>query len=269
MTYCTKQEITYTQMYLGVNLFLHNFVHLSANLVYQLFYHFEFPFIERYKSNPDPWPWHTDPVAWRALVIKATGVLLFNGNVLVLAVYLPLSKMGLIEQHATGAEEVPGTVELASQILLCMLCEDFTFYWTHRMLHWGPIYKHVHKMHHTFKTPVGIAAEYAHPIEFIFGNMLPSAIGPALLGPKAHIVTVFAWYLLRFGETLDGHCGYEFSWSPYRLIPLSGSAEYHDFHHSANVGNYCSFFCVWDTVFGTNKAYNQYVEEREKLSKQD
>ena len=119
-----------------------------------------------------------------------------------------------------------------------MLCEDFTFYFTHRFLHWGPIYKRIHKIHHSYKTTVGITAEYCHPVEFVFGNMLPSAIGPALLGPKAHIVTVFAWYVIRFGETLDGHCGYEFSWSPFRLIPLSGSAEYHDFHHSANVGNY-------------------------------
>ena len=145
-----------------------------------------------------------------------------------------------------------------------MLCEDFTFYFTHRFLHWGPIYKRIHKIHHSYKTTVGITAEYCHPVEFVFGNMLPSAIGPALLGPKAHIVTVFAWYVIRFGETLDGHCGYEFSWSPFRLIPLSGSAEYHDFHHSANVGNYSSFFCIWDTIFGTNKDYYTYLEERSK-----
>lgn len=153
---------------------------------------------------------------------------------------------------------------LAASIFFCMLCEDFTFYFTHRLMHWGPFYKRIHKIHHSYKTTVGIAAEYCHPVEFVFSNMLPSAIGPALLGPKAHIVTVFAWYVIRFGETLDGHCGYEFSWSPFRLIPLSGSAEYHDFHHSANVGNYSSFFCIWDTIFGTNKDYYTYLEERSK-----
>ena len=35
---------------------------------------------------------------------------------------------------------------------------------------------------------------------------------------------------MRVMETVDGHCGYEFSWSPYRLLPFSGSSEYHNFH---------------------------------------
>lgn len=195
---------------------------------------------------------------------KAAFVLLFNGNVLVLSVYLPLTKTGLIEEHSLEEDAIPTPLVLAASIMFFMVCEDFTFYWMHRLLHTGPLYRRIHKMHHTFKTTVGIAAEYTHPLEFILGNMLPCAVGPAILGPRAHIVTIFCWYAIRFGETLDGHCGYEFSWSPFRLIPLSGSAEYHDFHHSANVGNYSSFFCVWDTVFGTNKDYYKHLEQREQ-----
>ena len=86
-----EYQISYTCLYLGVNMFLHNLIHLGANLVYWVFYHFEFSFIERYKSNPDPWPWHEDPVKWRSLVMKSVAVLLFNGNILVLLVYLPLT----------------------------------------------------------------------------------------------------------------------------------------------------------------------------------
>ena len=73
--------------------------------------------------------------------------------------------------------------------------------------------------------------------------------------------------MVRVGETLDGHCGYDFSFSPYRLIPLSGSAEYHDFHHSRNVGNYSSFFSIWDSVWGTNKAFYEHLESRQKREK--
>jgi sterol desaturase/sphingolipid hydroxylase (fatty acid hydroxylase superfamily) len=262
MNFADQKDITYNMMYLGINIALHNVIHIGANLVYWVFYRYEFQFIERYKSNEEPWPWHEDPEGWRRLVIKAIFVLLFNGNVLVLLVYLPLTKTGLMEQHSTSSEHVPSPLVLASSIFFFMVCEDFTFYWCHRLLHYGPFYRHVHKMHHTFKTTVGIAAEYTHPIEFVLGNMLPCAVGPAILGPRAHIITIFAWYTIRFGETLDGHCGYEFSWSPFRLIPFSGSADYHDFHHSANIGNYSSFFCIWDTVFGTNKDYYKHLEER-------
>ena len=139
-------------------------------------------------------------------------------------------------------EDVPTPLTLAGTLLFCMICEDTTFYFSHRFLHLNWVYPHVHKMHHEYKHTVGIASEYCHPAEFAIGNLLPTSIGPLILGPRMHILTVFAWYALRVGETLDGHCGYDFSFSPYRLIPFSGSASYHDYHHSQNVGNYGSFF---------------------------
>lgn len=61
------------------------------------------------------------------------------------------------------------------------------------------------------------------------------------------------------GESIDGHCGYDFSWSPYRLLPFSCSAESHSYHHSHNIGNFASFFTYWDTIMGSDKSYNQYV----------
>lgn len=250
-------------MLLIVGTTLHNVIHLGANLIYWVFYHFEFPFIERYKSNDLPWPWYDDPERWRVLVRKSIAVLLFNANVLPTAVYLLLDKLQILDQHSMAVEDLPGALTLALTITFFMVVEDFTFYWMHRFLHWRRIYPYIHKMHHTHGTTVGIAAEYAHPVEFIFGNMLPTSAGPAILGGNVHLLTVFAWYVIRFGETLDGHCGYEFSWSPFRLIPFSGSAEYHDFHHSANIGNYGSFFSVWDSVFGTNKAFYDHLKERD------
>lgn len=45
---------------------------------------------------------------------------------------------------------------------------------------------------------------------------------------------------------------------------MSGSAEYHNFHHSHNIGNYSSFFTYWDSIFGTNKAYFEHKAKKEK-----
>lgn len=70
---------------------------------------------------------------------------------------------------------------------------------------------------------------------------------------------------MRVGESLDSHSGYEFSWSPYRLLPLSGSASYHDFHHSTNIGNYGSYFTFWDTLFKTNTVYFKYLAKHERV----
>lgn len=73
------------------------------------------------------------------------------------------------------------------------------------------------------------------------------------------------WIIMRVGESLDSHCGYEFSWSPYRLLPLSGSTSFHDYHHSTNVGNYGSYFTFWDTIFKTNKSYFTWLAKKEKV----
>jgi methylsterol monooxygenase/4-alpha-methyl-delta7-sterol-4alpha-methyl oxidase len=263
------RNISYTTMFLAVNIMIHNLMHLSANLIYWVFYHYEFPFIERYKNNENPWPWKEDPEGWRKLAKKAILVLIFNSNVMPVIIYQALDRFGLLEKHSMATEDIPDTVTIAGTIFFFMLCEDFTFYWSHRLLHHPRLYPHIHKMHHTFNTTVGIAAEYAHPVEFVLGNMLPTSVGPLILGPNVHVLVIFAWYTVRFGETLDGHCGYEFSWSPYRLIPFSGSAEYHDFHHSVNIGNYGSFFSIWDTVFGTNKLFYKHIAEREDLKSKE
>jgi len=241
----------------------HNLIHLVCNCVYYVYYRFEFPFIERYKINLDePWPWHEDPQGWRKQVKKSIAVFLINSNVIPILVYVPLSKTSAFKEHNMSVEGLPSPICLALSVFFCMVCEDFTFYWMHRLLHHRRLYPYIHKMHHQYTHSVSIAAEYSHPVEFILGNLLPTAVGPALLGPNMHIVTVFAWYMVRVGETLDGHCGYDFSFSPLRLIPMSGGAEYHDFHHSVNIGNYASFFSIWDTVFGTNKLYYELTEEK-------
>ena len=144
---------------------------------------------------------------------------------------------------------------LTLSLIFFMLVEDFIFYWAHRFLHLKWIYPHIHKMHHTHTSTVSIAAEYVHPVEFLLSGVLPSSLGPILLGYHSHFVTLIAWYILRYCESLDGHCGYDFSWSPFRLIPLSSGGAYHDFHHAVNIGNYGSLFSAWDSIFGTNQTF--------------
>lgn len=136
-----------------------------------------------------------------------------------------------------------------------MFMEDLSFYFAHRSLHVPFLYKKIHKIHHEFNNTVSIASSHAHPIEYLFGNSIPMSLGYLILGNKCHFATYMIWIVLRIFETIDGHCGYEFSWSPYRLLPLSGSSEYHNFHHSHNIGTFCSFFTYLDTLFGTNKEY--------------
>ena len=225
-----------------------------------LVYAKKFAFLEKYRVNPNrKWPWEEDPLKWRVIIAKTLKSLLIIHFLLVpiatgLEAYLGVS-------FKVSLEEWPSIYELSSQIFFFMICEDFAFYWGHRMLHSKVFYAKIHKIHHEYKNPISLSSEYAHPVEFVFVNMLPNAIGSKILGAKVHLVTYVLWLIIRVFETLDGHSGYEFSWSPFRLLPLSGSASYHNYHHTNNDGNYGSFFMVWDTVMGSNKNYFNYLEK--------
>jgi sterol desaturase/sphingolipid hydroxylase (fatty acid hydroxylase superfamily) len=188
-------------------------------------YHVEHPFFERYKINSFPWPWKQNPAEWRELLTKSLLLCAFNSIIsLPLLVIGSMSSTNWEMQYSIKMEDLPDTPKLMANILFCMLCEDFFFHLSHRFLHWRVIYPYIHKLHHTYQTTVGIAAEYSHPIEFILGAALPGSIGAMILGKHMHFCTFMVWVIIRVFETLDGHCGYEFSWSPYRLIPFSSSA---------------------------------------------
>jgi sterol desaturase/sphingolipid hydroxylase (fatty acid hydroxylase superfamily) len=109
-----------------------------------------------------------------------------------------------------------------------------------------------------------MVSEYAHPVEYMLGNCCPAGLGPKLLDYRCHVVTYCLWMALRVIETVDGHSGYDFPWSPFRILPFSAGAAYHDYHHYENIGNYCSFFNIWDTVFGTNTKYYADMAKKNK-----
>jgi len=53
-----------------------------------------------------------------------------------------------------------------------MIVEDFGFYWGHYLLHLPALYKRFHKQHHEYTSPFSVTAEYAHLMEYIFGNLV-------------------------------------------------------------------------------------------------
>lgn len=156
---------------------------IVANLCMWAIYHVELPFFERYKINPNPWPWHENKEEWNHLVKKSLLLCTFNGLVsLPLLLFGSLSLTNFEVQYSFSLNDLPDWKTLMFNIFFCMLCEDFGFHFTHRFLHWKRIYPYIHKVHHTYVTTIGIAAEYSHPIEFIIGAALPGALGSLILG---------------------------------------------------------------------------------------
>ncbi|KAL6660751.1 hypothetical protein ACP70R_001786 [Stipagrostis hirtigluma subsp. patula] len=148
---------------------------------------------------------------------------------------------------------LPSVSEIAMQLLVYSLVDDYLNYWIHRLLHtkWG--YNKIHHVHHKFTAPVGFATSYTHWAEILIVSV-PALVGPAIA--PCHVTTHWLWFSIRLIEGIDTHTGYNFPFSPGNLIPFYGGAEYHDYHHYAGgncQSNFASLLTYCDYIYRTDK----------------
>ncbi|XP_072986626.1 very-long-chain aldehyde decarbonylase GL1-10-like [Typha latifolia] len=160
---------------------------------------------------------------------------------------------------------LPSLGEMAAQLAVYFLIEDYGNYWIHRLLHgkWG--YEKIHRIHHEFTAPIGFAAPYAHWAEVLILG-IPAFIGP-MLAP-GHMITFWLWIILRQMEAIETHSGYDFPLNPTKYIPFYGGAEYHDYHHyvgGQSQSNFASVFTYCDYLYGTDKGYRFHKAHQSKL----
>ncbi|RRT40130.1 hypothetical protein GW17_00057780 [Ensete ventricosum] len=100
---------------------------------------------------------------------------------------------------------LPSLWEVAAQLAVYFLVEDYGNYWIHRLMHgkWG--YEKIHHVHHEFTAPIGFAAPYAHWAEVLLLG-IPSFVGPAIA--PCHMITFWLWIALRQLEAIETHSGY-------------------------------------------------------------
>jgi len=159
----------------------------------------------------------------------------------------------------------PPLYKIAYQIAIFFVLEDTWHYWSHRLMHESSfLYRTVHKIHHQYSAPFGLAAEYASPIEVMMLGLgtVGSPILYCAVTKDLHILTVYLWIMCRLFQAIDAHSGYEFPWSLHHFVPFWAGAEHHDVHHEKFVGNYSSSFRWWDYWMCTESGSAAFKQKR-------
>lgn len=185
------------------------------------------------KRRPDP----------RKIIGPSVRRWLANNALLTLLLVVTWPLLRLSGLH-TGP--LPHPLVIVGQLLLFIVLDDFLYYWMHRLMHTGWMYRRIHIVHHRHRTPLAISGHYMHPVEFLSTASL-MMLGPALLG--SHVVVLYLWVILRQWEAAEGHCGYRLPLTA--ALPFSDGAAHHDAHHAFFRGNYAGFLPHTDRLLGT------------------
>eukprot|EP00756_Hemistasia_phaeocysticola_P042784 Hpha_TRINITY_DN16987_c1_g5::TRINITY_DN16987_c1_g5_i1::g.56357::m.56357/K07750/E1.14.13.72, SC4MOL, ERG25; methylsterol monooxygenase len=183
---------------------------------------------------------------------KAVGVALMNQCILLASTFLIWEVFPFLSSDAFDPK-IPGVLSQVVSILAFLPFTDFFFYWPHWTFHkvqW--LYDHVHYLHHSWGAPISITCIYAHPVEFIFGNVTIIAFGPYVFG--SHITTWWVWTFIGTVATSVSHSGWRLP------VPLLSAGMNHDFHHSQVSGpegaQNLSNSGIIDAFMHTNDYYN-------------
>ncbi len=128
---------------------------------------------------------------------------------------------------------------------------DAYFYWTHRLLHMGWLYKKVHVVHHRSLNPTPFTSFSFHPIETVINLLYFFPV--VYFFPMSLETALFLVILTDFSNVM-GHLGYE-------LIPLVTrrhwwgnwltTPTHHNLHHQLSKYNFGLFWNGWDKFFKT------------------
>jgi len=195
--------------------------------------------IRKYKVQPG-----TNESVEIKRLIKAAAQVIFNQ----LFVGLPYAMVSYWVMKKTiilpPVEVLPSFSDILFEFPQLMAINEVAFYYMHRLLHHRSLYKHIHKQHHEWHSPIAITAVYCHPLEHLLSNLIPTGLGVIIT--SSHVVTCWLWFAMIILRTITDHSGYH--------LPGLPSPEFHDFHHSKFTECY-GILGILDYLHGTNRHF--------------
>ncbi|MGI9464483.1 MAG: sterol desaturase family protein [Aestuariivirgaceae bacterium] len=156
----------------------------------------------------------------------------------------------------------------AALFLLLPFWVSFSFYWIHVFLHWPPLYRLAHTVHHR-NTSIGPWSGCSmHPIEHALW-LSSVSINWVIASHPVHVIYYLQTQIIT---AITSHTGYE-----GLLIKdknrLAMGEFFHQLHHRYHECNYGSAETHWDQLFGTfhdgsSQATEAFRERRRRIHAQ-
>ncbi|XP_022619237.1 cholesterol 25-hydroxylase-like protein [Seriola dumerili] len=163
----------------------------------------------------------------------------------------PLSVVHWYWKPVVSPPVAPAMLAVVKDVLACLLLFDTQYFFWHLLHHkvyW--LYRFFHKEHHVYTATFSLTTEDTSVWEMLSLSFF-TTLNPVLL--DCHPLTEMLFFIANIYLSVEAHSGYEFPWSPHRLVPfgLYGGAQHHDLHHLKFKVNYAPYFTHWDRLFGT------------------
>lgn len=167
-----------------------------------------------------------------------------NGTVIVMG-----AEAGILSVYTEVADYGWGYLALSAVLLI--LFHDAWFYWTHRILHYPPAFRRLHRLHHRSHNPTPFTS-----YSFDTGEAIINAIylPLALLVIPAHPLALFVFVTHMMLRNTMGHSGFELFPANKQGKPLFDwmtTVTHHDLHHAHAGYNMGLYFTWWDRLMGT------------------
>jgi sterol desaturase/sphingolipid hydroxylase (fatty acid hydroxylase superfamily) len=183
-------------------------------------------------------------------------------NILVTFLYTQVAAAQVIWSRGSQGFRVEQNLPSKSEQLVCFLVglawNEFTFYYSHRLMHQPRWYRKFHKQHHEYTAPFALAAIYCTPVEMLVCNLFTFLSIASLW--RFNLFFYYCWVANAVMGTQTHHSGYKWPW----MTSFDHQPNVHDLHHqcfNCNFGN----VGLLDFLHGT--ARDPYAFQAQQKSK--
>lgn len=197
---------------------------------------------------------------WAEFRQSAVTLVVFTGMSLT---YILLAKMKLVPSaiYFDLPDSLSGWLYMPLSFLFITIWHETWFYWMHRLVHWKPIYRYFHQVHHMSVNPTPLAAYRFQATEAFLEGIY--AILFNMFVPMYYWLFIFHTFFVMC-INIYVHTGFEFFPKGFVSHPLGkwiNTSTHHNMHHQKVLGNYSLYLNFWDRVLGTNfKDYESHFE---------